>query len=80
MDKKIKIPKWVSEILDEFLKESDYYNWYDFEMADMFLNDEIDGDDLETKFISWTNSKNATEITLAYLNPLTRQFVEVSDD
>lgn len=70
---KLSIPKWVADIFDEFLKDD--YDWHDFEMSFVGVDDDDDG--LERKFFDWTNSENATELTLAYLNPLTRAFVEV---
>lgn len=70
---KLRIPKWVADIFDEFLKDD--YDWHDFEMSFVGVDDDDDG--LERKFFDWTNSENATELTLAYLNPLTRAFVEV---
>lgn len=69
----LSIPKWVADIFDEFLKDD--YDWHDFEMSFVGVDDDDDG--LERKFFDWTNSENATELTLAYLNPLTRAFVEV---
>ncbi len=73
---KLSIPKWVADIFDEFLKDD--YDWHDFEMSFVGVDDDDDG--LERKFFDWTNSENATELTLAYLNPLTRAFVEVTDE
>ncbi|ETD05730.1 hypothetical protein N568_0101255 [Lactococcus garvieae TRF1] len=68
---KLSIPKWVANIFDKFLEDD--YDWYDFEMA--FVG--CDNEELERNFFAWTNTEKAKELTLAYLNPLTRIFVEI---
>ena len=68
---KLSIPKWVANIFDKFLEDD--YDWYDFEMV--FIG--CDNEELESNFFAWTNTENAKELTLAYLNPSTRIFVEI---
>lgn len=73
-DFKLRLPKWVADVFDAFLEDN--YDWYDFRMTFVGCGD----DKLTRRFLAWTSTENAKELTLAYLNPLTREFVEVEFD
>lgn len=68
----IKIPKWISDIFDKFI-HNDNTRYYDFGDAWDYVVEENGPEEFE----KWTSEDESVEISIAYLNPLTRKFVEV---
>lgn len=70
---KLSIPKKIAEEVDEFA-HANWANWQFYFYSDEMSEDLIDW--LDNGDSEFTNAK----IALAYLNPLTRPFVEVTDE
>ena len=71
--KKLSIPKKIAEEVDKFA-HTNWANWQFYFYSDEMSEDLIDW--LDNGDSEFTNAK----IALAYLNPLTRAFVEVTDE
>lgn len=72
---KIKIPKWVADVLDKMIVDG--FTFYDFELDLLFYYIEANNKEDLIDWLRIDNAINAIEKVLAYLNPLTRKFVEV---
>lgn len=66
------IPKWIADSFDKLISTSvtKYHG-----VADAW--DYVVSENGFKEFGKWTDTNNAEQITIAYLNPLTRKFVEV---